>query len=35
MFAQGDSSDVTMEENPFASSSAEGEADEEELDVES
>ena len=38
MFAQGDSSDVTMAENPFASgasASAEGEVDEEELDVES
>ena len=37
-FVQGDSSDVTMDENPFvggASTSAEGEVDEEELDVES
>ena len=38
MFAQGDSSEVTMAENPFASgasASAEGEVDQEELDVES
>ena len=38
MFAQGDNSEVTMVENPFtsdASASAEGEVDEEELDVES
>ena len=38
MFAEGDSSEVTVAENPFASganASAEGEVDEEELDVES
>ena len=38
MFAQGDSSEVSMVENPFAigaNTSAEGEVDEEELDVES
>ena len=38
MFVQGDNSEVTMVENPFtsdASASAEGEVDEEELDVES
>ena len=38
MFAQGDSSEVSMAENPFASgasTSAEGEVEEEELDVES
>ena len=38
MFAQGDSSEVTVAENPFtsgASASAEGEVDGEELDVES